>query len=80
MILSEDFCTASQTARWIARSATGFDIASNVTREVNTEIKVGIVCVRRSPCGILREGDNWVSMKQQAQCDQEEQDSKFSDS
>jgi hypothetical protein len=35
--------TASQTARWIPRSATGFEIASNVACIIDAEIEIGIV-------------------------------------
>jgi hypothetical protein len=45
MILFQDRGTASQTARGIARSATGFEIAPNVTCKVNAKVEIAIVCL-----------------------------------
>src|SRR5207253_9792853 len=42
-VLRQDLGTAGQTARWIARSATGFEVASNVAGVVNAEIEIGVV-------------------------------------
>jgi len=43
VVLRQDLRTASQTARWIARSATGFEITSNIAGEINAEIEIGVV-------------------------------------
>jgi len=47
VVLRQDLSSASQTARWVARSATGFEVASNVAGVINTEIEIGIVRIRR---------------------------------
>ncbi len=49
-ILGEDLGTASQTARGIARSATRFEVASNIAGVVDTKIEVSIVRVRIDGC------------------------------
>jgi hypothetical protein len=44
-VLSQNLSSASQTARWVARSATGFEVASNIAGVVNAEIEIRIVSV-----------------------------------
>jgi hypothetical protein len=47
MVFRQDLSSASQTARWIARSATGFEVASNIAGVIDAEIEVGVVRIRR---------------------------------
>jgi len=47
VVLRQDLSSASQTARWVARSATRFEIASNVAGVINAELEIGIVRIRR---------------------------------
>jgi hypothetical protein len=66
VVLRQDLSTASQTARWIARSTTGFEIASNVACEINAEVEIGVVRIdhRRRLLG------QWGREKQQTASNQ----------
>jgi hypothetical protein len=44
-VLCQNLSSASQTARWVARSTTGLEVASNIAGVVNAEIKIGIVSI-----------------------------------
>jgi len=42
-ILGDNVGTASQTARWISGSTTRFKVASNISREVDAELEIGVI-------------------------------------
>lgn len=55
-VLRQDLSTASQTARWIARSATRLKVASNIACVVDAEIEIGTVKIE-SCRRLLGQGD-----------------------
>jgi hypothetical protein len=44
-ILADYISTASQTARWVPGSATGFEVASNIASIINAKLEIRIIQV-----------------------------------